>query len=260
MRYFDREEWPGFLAAIKANPADDLPRLVAADWLEENGEPERAWFVRVQCRVANGQQCRWSGPNVKACADANGRRHSYRVETWCDGCNQYRLDYGRLSALADSIYGKLLGPVALAGGTWTVERGFIPTVRAPLSALIGGVCPRCFGRGAVQIEPPYSARMTCDDCDGSGRTVGVLRELVRSEPVERVGVVGSTPWRNEDGSYSWWLMYEGTSEDPADVPEKVWSLLTKNGGRSNYPTESAARDALSAALLRWASQPACELR
>ena len=37
MNYYDREEWPGFLAAIKANPADDLPRLVCADWLEENG-------------------------------------------------------------------------------------------------------------------------------------------------------------------------------------------------------------------------------
>jgi uncharacterized protein (TIGR02996 family) len=35
--------------AIIANPDDDLPRLVYADWLEEHGRPERAEFIRVQC-------------------------------------------------------------------------------------------------------------------------------------------------------------------------------------------------------------------
>jgi uncharacterized protein (TIGR02996 family) len=38
--------------AIRANPADDAPRLVYADWLEENGRPERAEFIRVQCELA----------------------------------------------------------------------------------------------------------------------------------------------------------------------------------------------------------------
>lgn len=32
-----------FLATIRANPADDLPRLVFADWLEERGEPRGPW-------------------------------------------------------------------------------------------------------------------------------------------------------------------------------------------------------------------------
>ena len=41
-----------FLADIAANPEDDAPRLVFADWLEENGEPERALFIRVQCCLA----------------------------------------------------------------------------------------------------------------------------------------------------------------------------------------------------------------
>ena len=35
-----------FLAAIKAHPDDDTPRLVFADWLDEHGEPERAELVR----------------------------------------------------------------------------------------------------------------------------------------------------------------------------------------------------------------------
>lgn len=43
---------PALLAAIAANPDDDLPRLVYADWLDENGQPERAEFIRVSCREA----------------------------------------------------------------------------------------------------------------------------------------------------------------------------------------------------------------
>jgi uncharacterized protein (TIGR02996 family) len=34
-------------------PADDTPRLVYADWLEENGRPERAEFIRLQCEKWN---------------------------------------------------------------------------------------------------------------------------------------------------------------------------------------------------------------
>ena len=41
------------LAAVCANPDDDTPRLVFADWLEENGEPERAEFIRLQVEQAD---------------------------------------------------------------------------------------------------------------------------------------------------------------------------------------------------------------
>lgn len=43
-----------FLAAIRADKADDLPRLVFADWLEETGEPDnvaRAEFIRLGCEL-----------------------------------------------------------------------------------------------------------------------------------------------------------------------------------------------------------------
>ncbi len=38
--------------AICAEPLDDAPRLIYADWLEENGDADRADFIRVQCRLA----------------------------------------------------------------------------------------------------------------------------------------------------------------------------------------------------------------
>jgi uncharacterized protein (TIGR02996 family) len=45
-------EWELLLKAVVASPDDDLPRLVAADWLDEHGEPERAEFIRVQIERA----------------------------------------------------------------------------------------------------------------------------------------------------------------------------------------------------------------
>lgn len=40
------------LAAVIANPDDDTPRLVMADWFQENGDEDRAEFIRVQCELA----------------------------------------------------------------------------------------------------------------------------------------------------------------------------------------------------------------
>jgi uncharacterized protein (TIGR02996 family) len=41
-----------FLDAIIQAPEDDAVRLVFSDWLEENGEPERAEFIRLQVALA----------------------------------------------------------------------------------------------------------------------------------------------------------------------------------------------------------------
>jgi uncharacterized protein (TIGR02996 family) len=38
--------------AVIENPADDAPRLVFADWLEEHGEAQRAEFIRLQIGMA----------------------------------------------------------------------------------------------------------------------------------------------------------------------------------------------------------------
>lgn len=39
------------LRAVLEDPGDDTVRLVYADWLEENGDSERAEFIRVQCEL-----------------------------------------------------------------------------------------------------------------------------------------------------------------------------------------------------------------
>jgi uncharacterized protein (TIGR02996 family) len=45
----DRE---ALLTAVFARPADDAPRLVYADWLDEHGEPAQAAFIRAQIDLA----------------------------------------------------------------------------------------------------------------------------------------------------------------------------------------------------------------
>jgi len=59
--------------AILANPADDLPRLVYADWLEEHGDAERAEFIRAQIvrdhakanRLLAANRAKWSIPRLR---------------------------------------------------------------------------------------------------------------------------------------------------------------------------------------------------
>ena len=45
-------DWPAFLAAIVVASDDDTARLVAADFLEENGDADRAAFIRIQVELA----------------------------------------------------------------------------------------------------------------------------------------------------------------------------------------------------------------
>ena len=59
------------LAAIRAHPDEDTPRLVFADYLEENGAAPRAAFVRAQVELARtppwepfAVRCRWRQPDV----------------------------------------------------------------------------------------------------------------------------------------------------------------------------------------------------
>ncbi len=47
-------EREALLRAVCENPDEDTPRLVFADWLQENGDEARAEFIRVQIALARG--------------------------------------------------------------------------------------------------------------------------------------------------------------------------------------------------------------
>jgi uncharacterized protein (TIGR02996 family) len=66
----------GLLAAIWADPHDDTPRLVYADWLQERDQPDRAEFVRTQIELATLDE--WDDSPRKA--ELQGREKELRAK------------------------------------------------------------------------------------------------------------------------------------------------------------------------------------
>jgi len=56
------------LMAIWASPAEALPRLVYADWLEENGWADEAGLVRIECELVG------TPPDAKRAEELERRR------------------------------------------------------------------------------------------------------------------------------------------------------------------------------------------
>ncbi|MCI0700669.1 MAG: TIGR02996 domain-containing protein, partial [Planctomycetia bacterium] len=56
-------EREAFIEAIAAHRDEDTPRLVFADWLQENGEEDRAEFIRLECELAtHRRELAWRSP------------------------------------------------------------------------------------------------------------------------------------------------------------------------------------------------------
>jgi carbon storage regulator CsrA len=68
----------GLLEAIRAAPADEVPRLIYADWLEEQGDP-RGEFIRVQCALAQLPQ---GDPRRSARAERERALGDEHGQTW----------------------------------------------------------------------------------------------------------------------------------------------------------------------------------
>lgn len=67
-----------FLEAVRDAPDDDGPRLVYADWLDEQGDP-RGEFIRVQCELARLPRDDPNRGELRARSDALQAEH---VRTW----------------------------------------------------------------------------------------------------------------------------------------------------------------------------------
>lgn len=205
--YTAHPEYRALLAAVLAAPADDLPRLVLADWLDEHHQPERAEFTRVQCELAK------YGPLSMAEV-----YHAKQVERdgecdrpWCVLCDLR----GRQDRLWAGLSARLESDVARVGWQLTfnpirldrrrpgvvVRRGFVAEVRCGLADWTGGVCGPCDGLGE---RPVYGAlrpgggeagrgTLACRDCSGTGRTAGVGRRVVAEHPVEVVRLTDREP-------------------------------------------------------------------
>src|SRR5215218_395524 len=84
--------------AILAHPDEDTPRLVYADWLDEHGQPDRAEFIRVQCRLARANE--WD--DGYTAADVRARRLLAEHPEWLDPVRRFNADQlGRTGVILD---------------------------------------------------------------------------------------------------------------------------------------------------------------
>jgi uncharacterized protein (TIGR02996 family) len=92
-----------FLRDILAHPDDDAPRLIFADWLEEQGDAgsvARAEFIRVQCALSGGSLAKQRQAELT-------RREQQILDEWSE---------------------KWAGPIRRLVETWEFHRGFIDQV------------------------------------------------------------------------------------------------------------------------------------
>jgi uncharacterized protein (TIGR02996 family) len=111
------------LEAIAQDPGNDLPRLIYADWLEDQDQPRLAEFIRLQCEIAKleVQPRAVINENVAAWRRQQELLDDHLAELWPAGLTlpqpgaRYRFHRGFLDEL-DLLPGDYLAqPEALAG-------------------------------------------------------------------------------------------------------------------------------------------------
>jgi uncharacterized protein (TIGR02996 family) len=259
----------GLLADICEHAADDTARLVYADWLEENGRPERAEFIRVQCRMADmerkydPQSPLPEGHPAHAEWLALRRREGALLKAgwfpWTRGLPLIAIHHDSRNTLAGGHMGAIF------------RRGFVSQVTLTLADWYGGACGRCDGDGQAHgsdrpfewsADPDY---MKCPVCKGAGRVGGHGPALVRAAPLERVTLsdkrpMQGQPWGLDDLRFGWYSHAEA-SAGATNLPPPLFAAL-KGGIADSYPldplpvrwyeSEPQALDALSTAALAWA--------
>lgn len=163
--------------AVLDAPAEDAPRLVYANCLDEDGDFDRAEFIRVQCKLAKPAKGRlvalrrreqelWQKHGADWCPDVYDRLH---IATYSD-C------------------------VATIGATTLVfRRGFVDRITLPLIAWVGGVCTVCLGE----------QQLRCAVCGGVGELPALGPRLVRACPLDpdaKIPAVQHVVWHG----YEYW--------------------------------------------------------
>jgi uncharacterized protein (TIGR02996 family) len=269
-----------FLAAIIANPDDDLPRLVYADWLRESWQPEDSWargeFIQVQCEIANPDRPRCTC-YMHGCEELYG----VDINTGCDAhrnwINLYLREQELLSRLPKPHYAlgvNLWTATGLKRSSGTVhtpylvyDRGFIVEVGIPtLDTWLGGECGNCDGNGGVSVWAGDSDSTTdyiwadCQVCCHTGHTPGIGPAIASKNPVELVRVGDLEPQGPTPSYLDWnWNRLSGRGAHMYGnhwLPDDLWILLDdyipQPESRRNarvYRTREAAIKALSDALI-----------
>ena len=173
------------LRSILLTPEDDLPRLVYADFLEEQGETERAEFIRVQIELA-----RMGNPF----SEADDSRHDIlrRRERKLLKKNWARWDWCLDVVLGADDKTLWLRTPGENHPLLIVRRGFIEVVTCSLRDWCGGVCGFCRQGRALGYDGEWN--MPCIDCHGTGRIGGHGPAIAAVQPVMEVLTTDGIVW------------------------------------------------------------------
>jgi uncharacterized protein (TIGR02996 family) len=224
--------------AILANPADDTLRLAYADWLDENGDPARAEFTRVQCRLASPFAFLTCTP---VCSQEYGHAPPCELGLVGDLRRREQRLFGRHAHLDWFVFPGFQAALSselptVARGSWlVVERGFVSEVRLPAAAFLGGV---------------YERRIT-----------GLAGDLFAAHPITKVVLTNKSPEETPSG-WSWFD--HGFADDSATITPDLFRHLSDTDGaqpgllsaRMTFATREAALDALSVALVAYGRRAA----
>lgn len=89
-----------FFDRIRDEPDDDGPRLMYADWLDENGQPERAEFIRLQCALARLPD---EDPRRPAIRERDRELSEANVATWSASIKPFVDDWVFHRGVIDSV-------------------------------------------------------------------------------------------------------------------------------------------------------------
>jgi len=245
----DHPEYRGLLAAVKAAPDDDLPRLVLADWLEEHDSPDWAEFIRSQClldRFPHAARIR-----ADTYTDAEGV-----LPDWQQPLTAARRvrELWRQAAIDAT-------PAGIEGGVLP-QGNLIPEVTWQCTATLLGI------DSLYEYRRGFLERVECRGFQWigqSGRPLGA--ELVARQPVRRVDLWDHTP---RGGSDSTWSALEGSDRHSVLDDRLPWVIArrlntprrevrTTGDGVYHYwhfETTAEAEGALSRAAIAWAEEEA----
>lgn len=219
----------GLLRAVLADPASDDSRLIYADWLEENGERDRAEFVRVQVELAKPHRgieklIATVGHLVSPSAVANMRQQAKpelverERELWAGQAGVRICRDG----LRDKLEPRLAPLTDPTPPQCVYRRGFVDEIRLPLSAFLE------HARDLFSRHPITTVVLTC------------------REPYPDSIFAGASRWWRGSAAEL------GYREDGGFLPVELWDRLP-NPYRliavGVYATPAAAHADLSAAAV-----------
>lgn len=202
--------------AILAEPLKDDVRLIYADWLEDNGDPVRAEFIRIQLELHHAKEC----------------LHDSQVQGSSIGCGYCRMKLRQDLLLIDGdrLVRWISNFPAFSSFSMPIfRRGFLDEVRAPIDVLEKHL-------PAIVKLHPITKVMPTDRSPGGGP--GIRFFWHDDQRTKEVMIPGS-PYVPKAACDQ--MVKDGWSYD----------LLPRDGGppTSSLRTRAAAFDALSKAML-----------